>query len=102
MARRRNLKDLLTPDPTPDKQLAHPSGWCMTMSHEFCPYQFAHGKCGCSCHTKPKLVNKEPNTVSDDKPKRGRPKGSVNKTKEVSKSETKGDTMTLDPRPWKR
>ena len=93
MARRRNLKDLLTPEPTPDKQLTHPSGWCMTMSHEFCPYQFNHGKCGCSCHTDPKLVKKERTTVSNDNQpkKRGRPK-----------KEESVESDYVDPRPWKR
>ncbi len=89
MARRRNLKDLLTPDPTPDKQLTHPSGWCMTLTHESCPSQFSHGKCGCACHTKPAPA------------KRGRPK-SVKEAPKVSEVETKQDDLTLDPRPWKR
>lgn len=38
------------PDPTPDRQLEHPSGWCMTSDHEGCKYRFDHGKCGCICH----------------------------------------------------
>jgi hypothetical protein len=91
MARRRNLKDLLTPEPTPDKQLDHPSGWCMTDSHDDCKYQFNHGKCGCDCHTKPKVVRTKPTTVaSDSAPKRrGRPpKAPV--------------VMEDDPRPWKK
>jgi hypothetical protein len=89
MARRRNLKDLLTPDPTPDKQLAHPSGWCMTLSHEFCPYQFTHGKCGCSCHVAPAPAKK-----------RGRPK----KVEGVAPTMIIADETgkPVDPRPWKR
>lgn len=90
MARRRNLKDLLTPEPTPDKQLTHPSGWCMTMTHEFCPYQFNHGKCGCDCHVK-----------KEAPAKRGRPKGVKNAPK-VSEVETTQVDMTPDPRPWKK
>lgn len=86
MARRRRVnKDLSgVPDPTPDRQLEHPSGWCMTMTHEFCPYQFAHGKCGCSCHTGKKFVKIEQTEVPNDSApkKRGRPKGSKNKPKE--------------------
>lgn len=38
------------PDPTPERQLTHGSGWCMTGHHDGCKYQFDHGKCGCSCH----------------------------------------------------
>lgn len=48
--RRRNIKDLLVPEPTPDRKLTHPSGWCMTNYHNECKYQFDHGKCGCDCH----------------------------------------------------
>jgi hypothetical protein len=40
------------PPPTPEKQLTHPSGWCMTEDHNECPYQFKHGRCGCKCHGK--------------------------------------------------
>ena len=88
MARRRVNKDLGgTPAPTPDRQLEHPSGWCMTGYHKECKYQFDHGKCGCSCHVDPKLVKIEQTTESSDNEapapkKRGRPKGSKNKPKE--------------------
>lgn len=94
MARRRALKDLTTPDPTPDKQLQHPSGWCMTLTHEFCPYQFRHGKCGCDCHTKPKSVPKRTRAVADDK---------TQKTQSPRKKTASiGDKDYVDPRPWKR
>jgi hypothetical protein len=115
MARRRNLKDLTTPDPTPDKQLAHPSGWCMTLSHEFCPHQFSHGKCGCSCHLAPKSGKSARTNVSDDSKtqktqeeaksvvsisdtpkKRGRPK----KVQNIASTNT--DQDYIDPRPWRR
>lgn len=80
--RRRKLKDLLTPEPTPDKQLEHKSGWCMTGHHDGCKYQFDHGKCGCDCHKEPTPAPK----------KRGRPK------KEVQPEASEN----ADPRPWKR
>ena len=38
------------PDPTPDKELTQPSGWCITDHHSNCRYEFDHGKCGCKCH----------------------------------------------------
>ena len=88
--RRRNLKDLLTPDPTPDRQLTHPSGWCMTMTHEFCPYQFSHGKCGCDCH-----VKKEAPVAK----KRGRPKKAEGNKPDLIIVD---ETALVDPRPWKR
>ncbi len=59
----------------------------MTMTHEFCPYQFAHGKCGCDCH-----VKKEAPVAK----KRGRPKGSRNKPKQVSEVETNSVSVTPD------
>lgn len=37
------------PDPTPDRQLESPSGWCITGDHDQCKHQFDFGKCGCSC-----------------------------------------------------
>jgi len=40
------------PEPTPDRQLVSPSGWCITEHHNNCPYQFRHGRCGCECHGK--------------------------------------------------
>lgn len=43
-------KESHIPDPTPDRKLTVPSGWCITGHHKQCPYQFTHGKCGCSCH----------------------------------------------------
>lgn len=43
-------KESHVPDPTPDRQLNGPSGWCMTGHHDGCKYQFDHGKCGCNCH----------------------------------------------------
>lgn len=55
MARRRkNEKDSLVPEPTPDRQLDNPSGWCIDKFHTACPYQFSHGKCGCKCHKEKK------------------------------------------------
>lgn len=111
--RRRNLKDLLTPDPTPDRQLTHPSGWCMTNSHEGCPRQFRHGLCGCSCHSAPKFARKSTKVVADDSQtqktqevgpvvsiintpkKRGRPK----KVQDVAPNT---DSDYIDPRPWMR
>ena len=54
MGRHRNIKDLLTPTPTPEKQLEMPSGFCITEHHENCPHQFNHGKCGCNCHKEKK------------------------------------------------
>lgn len=56
-ARKRRVKD--DPSrfiPTPDRQLEHPSGFCITGHHNNCKYQFDHGKCGCDCHHKKKLV----------------------------------------------
>lgn len=47
---RRKKEESYVPDPTPDRQLEHPSGWCMTNYHDNCPYQFTFGKCGCKCH----------------------------------------------------
>lgn len=54
MARRKKKEESYAPDPTPDRQLTHPSGWCMTNYHENCPYQFTFGKCGCKCHKETK------------------------------------------------
>jgi hypothetical protein len=48
---RRKKEDLFSYPYTPEKQLEHPSGWCMTSDHAGCKYQFNHGKCGCTCHT---------------------------------------------------
>ena len=47
-------KESTFPEPTPDRQLDHPSGWCIDKLHAECPYQFSHGKCGCKCHAKQK------------------------------------------------
>ena len=58
MARRRIKNDPREYIPTPDRQLEHPSGWCMTNDHDKCKYQFDHGKCGCSCHTKTQKTQK--------------------------------------------
>lgn len=91
MARRRNLKDLLTPEPTPDKQLTHPSGWCMTNEHDGCKYQFNHGKCGCSCHLTPKSVRKSTKAVADD-----------SKTQKTQTPRKAAAPVAVDPRPWKR
>lgn len=51
---RRKKEESYVPDPTPDRQLEHASGWCMTGYHKQCPYQFSHGKCGCECHKETK------------------------------------------------
>jgi hypothetical protein len=113
VTRRRKMKDLLTPDPTPDKQLAHKSGWCMTSDHKGCKYQFSHGKCGCDCHLPPSVVKAKAKAVVDDStqetqkssepvvsivPKRrGRPpKTSIVMPEKATVS------STTDPRPWKR
>lgn len=93
MARRRNLKDLLTPEPTPDRQLTHPSGWCMTNEHAGCKYQFDHGKCGCGCHIAPKSVKIARTKVSDD--------SKTQKTQKKPKA-VAPIADTTDPRPWKR
>lgn len=52
MAKKKIVPD--APDPTPDRQLKHKSGFCMTGHHKNCPHQFSHGKCGCDCHKKGK------------------------------------------------
>ena len=64
MARRRRKAeaDYLSYPYTPEKQLEHPSGWCITNYHKECKYQFDHGKCGCSCR------------VTTTPKKRGRPR----------------------------
>ena len=88
MAHRRTKKD--DPReyiPTPDKQLEHKSGWCMTGHHSGCKYQFDHGKCGCECHKTPSPAKK-----------RGRPK----KIEEISQESIVVDEANPDPRPWKR
>lgn len=51
---RKKKEEGYVPDPTPDKQLDHPSGWCMTSDHKNCPHQFMFGKCGCKCHKETK------------------------------------------------
>jgi len=48
---RRKKDESFVPLPTPERQLTHPSGWCIDADHEGCRYQFNHGKCGCTCHT---------------------------------------------------
>lgn len=113
MATRRSKKtDMITPIPTPEKQLDHPSGWCITELHEGCKFQFNHGKCGCWCHTgKPKPVK----VVDEDAPKPKRttrvPKPTVENTAapEVTPKrrgrppKIKTETIMInDPRPWKR
>ena len=80
MARRKIKNDPREHIPTPERQLEHPSGWCMTGHHEGCRYQFDHGKCGCECHTqKTQKPRKESVVIADSKdsepPKRrGRPR----------------------------
>jgi hypothetical protein len=77
MARRsRKEIDYLTYQHTPEKQLEHPSGWCMTDYHEGCKYQFNHGRCGCSCHSKTTSIKK------------------INTKKSIS------EDSDQDPRPW--
>lgn len=51
---RKKKEEVYVPEPTPDRQLEHGSGWCMTNYHDDCPYQFSHGKCGCNCHKETK------------------------------------------------
>jgi hypothetical protein len=79
MVRRRATKDLLTPIPTPEKQLEGPSGFCITEHHENCPYQFNHGKCGCTCHTLSKLQKTQ-----------------------IAKEENDSVANSSDPRPWRK
>jgi hypothetical protein len=50
MARAKKMAEYLSYPSTPEKQLEHSSGWCMTNYHDGCKYQFNHGKCGCECH----------------------------------------------------
>lgn len=64
MARRRIKNDPREYIPTPEKQLEHPSGWCMTNDHAICKYQFDHGKCGCNCHTQPQKTQKTKEKVA--------------------------------------
>lgn len=87
MARRRTKKnDPAEFIPTPDKQMTHPSGFCMTGHHNNCRYTFLAGKCGCDCHVAP-VVEK----------KRGRPK----KVQVIAPTAIIVDEVQ-DPRPWKR
>lgn len=65
---RRKKEDLLSYPYTPEKQLEHPSGWCMTSDHAGCRYQFNHGKCGCNCHTqtpKTQVAREEVVSIAD-------------------------------------
>lgn len=99
--RQRAIKDLLIPDPTPNKQLIHPSGWCMTNEHSGCKYQFDHGKCGCSCHSAPKSVSKSAKAVADDSKtqKAQKPRKAV---ANIAPTKIIVDEIAPDPRPWKR
>ena len=74
MVRNTKIKDLTTPIPTPERQLEGPSGFCITEHHDNCPYQFNHGKCGCTCHTQ------KVNTIK----------------------KTMTDAGSNDPRPWRK
>jgi len=90
VARRKSRKesDYLAYPHTPEKQLEHPSGWCMTEHHEGCKHQFNHGKCGCICHSKPIPA------------KRGRPKKIAENEIDI---EIKGEVAEpADPRPWRK
>jgi hypothetical protein len=51
MGRKKTEEDF-RPIPTPDRELIHPSGWCMTDYHDGCKRFFNHGICMCECHTK--------------------------------------------------
>jgi hypothetical protein len=63
---RRKKEDLHSFPYTPERQLEHPSGWCMTSDHTGCRYQFNHGKCGCICHTqKTQIVKEEVASIAD-------------------------------------
>jgi len=79
MARHRKTKDLTTPIPTPERQLEQSSGFCITEHHENCPYQFNHGKCGCTCHTLSKLQKTQ-----------------------IAKEENDSVANSSDPRPWRK
>ena len=79
MVRRRATKDLLTPIPTPERQLEGPSGFCITEHHDNCPYQFNHGKCGCTCHTLSKLQKTQ-----------------------ITKEKNDSVANSSDPRPWRK
>lgn len=87
MARRRSKKeqDFLTYPYTPDRQLEHPSGWCMTNDHDGCKYQFDHGKCGCKCHTQTQKTQQSPT-----------------KKRVVTKEVKTVTDQVNDPRPWKK
>ena len=77
MAKRRSKKDdMLIYPHTPERQMEHSSGWCMTKDHDGCRYQFDHGKCGCDCHRNKK------------------------NTADFNKNSTLG-VDPEDPRPWK-
>ena len=43
-------KESHTPDPTPDRQLSYPSGWCIDGYHDNCRHKFSFGICPCTCH----------------------------------------------------
>ena len=91
MARRRIKNDPREYIPTPDRQLEHPSGWCMTNDHAGCKYQFDHGKCGCDCHIKAQKTQRPREKVMaivDAPKKRGRP--------------PKTASNSSDPRPWRQ
>ena len=67
---RRKKDESFVPLPTPERQLTHPSGWCIDADHEGCRYQFNHGKCGCTCHTlsktqKTQIVKEEVVSIAD-------------------------------------
>ena len=66
MARAKKIAEYLSYPYTPEKQLEHSSGWCMTSDHNGCKYQFNHGKCGCTCHTqKTQIIEEEVAFVAD-------------------------------------
>jgi hypothetical protein len=68
MTRAKKIEEYLSYPYTPEIQLEHPSGWCMSNYHDGCKYQFNHGKCGCKCHTqtpKTQVVREEVAFIAD-------------------------------------
>lgn len=64
MAKRSNKEDFVKYPYDPERQLKHPSGFCMTNYHQNCKYQFDHGRCGCECHTQPQKTQKKSTKVA--------------------------------------
>jgi hypothetical protein len=65
MTRAKKIEEYLSYPYTPEIQLEHPSGWCMTNYHDGCKYQFNHGRCGCTCHTQ---IKQQKTQIEDPRP----------------------------------